>query len=718
MRRSLLALGFLALFLASPAVFADEGMWLYNAFPKDKVKSQYGFAPTRQWLDHLRLSSVRFNNGGSGSFVSGDGLTFTNHHVGAECIQQLTTSDHDYMATGFYAKTREAEAKCPDLELNQLVGIEDVTARVASAAKPGISDAEAAQAQRAAIASIEQQCTQSTALRCDVVTLYSGAVYNLYKYKKYTDVRLVFAPEYDIASFGGDPDNFTYPRYDLDFAFFRVYENGEPVHPKEHLRWSSAGVKDGDLVFVSGHPGTTGRLLTIAQLGFLRDVDYATRLDIYRGTLAVLHRFAGQSPENARLVTEEVQAFENSFKVVNGLDTALMDKNLLAGKAAEEEKLRAGYKARNPGGPDPWEEIANAMQAERQIYYRLVFLEYNPKLRSLERMRGFNCDLCRLARLLVRAAEERPKPNAERLPEYQDSYLPSLEQQIFSTAPIHKTLETIKLAESLREMQAALGAEDSDVLEVLNGKTPDEIAKFLVERTTLDDVAVRKQLYEGGQKAIENSKDPLVTIMRALNPSARKARDRYDNEVQSVEHRAGAVIAKVRFAETGFTQSPDATFTLRLGYGAVQGYTENGKPIPYATTMGGAFQHAAEHGNQPPYKLPESWMQARSKLNPQTPFNFVSTADSTGGNSGSPTVNKAGEVVGILFDGNMQSLIWDFAYDDKVGRSVHVDSRAIQEALRKIYGANALADELSGSRTAKIKDGKRAGTRRATDSQP
>jgi hypothetical protein len=667
--------------------FADEGMWLFNAFPKDKVKAKYGFAPTQQWLDHVRLGSVRFNNGGSGSFVSADGLTFTNHHVGAQCIQQLSTGGHDYMKTGFYAKSQAEEAKCPDLELNELVGIEDVTTKVDAAVKPGMNTAQAGQAQRVAMSSIEQDCAKSTGLRCDVVVLYSGEVYNLYKYKKYTDVRLVFAPEFAAAFFGGDPDNFTYPRYDLDITFFRVYENDKPAQIKDYLHWSSVGVKDGELIFVSGNPGSTGRLRTMSQLEYLRDVDYPSRLESYTRRINLLEKFGAESAEDARIAQEDLFSLQNSFKAITGYLGGLNDKQEMDKKAADEQKQREAFKAKNPNAPDPWQEIANAMKVQKDIYLPLTYVE---------RQRGYWSQLAQFARTLVRATEEKTKPSNERLREYRDSNLPSVEQQLFSTAPIYKSLETVTLTDSLAQMQQALGTDNPDVQKSLNGKTPEEVAKEVIANTKLDDVAVRKQLYEGGVAAVQASTDPLIVMMRAVDPDARAVRKQYEDQVDSVERRDGAVIAKARFEKSGFTEPPDATFTLRLSYGTVKGYEENGKHIPYFTTMGGAFQHAAEHDNKPPYNLPESWMTAKSKLKLDTPLNYVSTADIIGGNSGSPTVNKNGEVVGIIFDGDIQSLVWNFFYDDKQGRAVHVDSRGILEALRDIYGANGLADELTG----------------------
>jgi len=697
--KRLLSLVLAYAFVCSTIASADEGMWLYNEAPKDKIRAKYGFDVTQQWLDHVRLSSVRFNNGGSGSFVSPDGLTFTNHHVGAGCVQQLSTEGHDYIKTGFYAKTEAEEAKCPNLELNQLVGIEDVTDKINAGIKPEMSTAEIGAAQRAAMSQVEKDCATSTGLRCDVVTFYSGQVYNLYKYKKYTDVRLVFAPEFDIAFFGGDPDNFTYPRYDLDITFFRVYENDKPAHLDNYLKWSPTGVTDGDLIFVSGHPGNTGRLLTMAQLEFLRDVQYPMALKVYARRIALLQEFSKQSEENARIAKEDLFGLQNSQKAITGYQSGLLDKGIMKEKTSQEVYLRAAFKvaSKDTNATDPWEEIAQAIKTQQEIF---------PNLSYLERMRAFPSHLAQFARTLVRAADEKPKPNPDRMREFRDSALPSLEQQLFSTEPIYKNLETALLSDGLSEMQDSLGKDNPEVQKVLQGKSPAEVAKDLIANTKLDDVAVRKQLYEGGKAAIDASTDPLIVLTRSIDPDARSARREFEDKVDSVVRRDGGAIAKARFAQSGFTQPPDATFTLRLSYGVVKGYQESGKAIPFDTTMGGAYQRAAEHGSQSPYNLPESWIKLKDKLDLKTPFNFVSTADIIGGNSGSPTVNKNGEVVGIIFDGNIESLPWNFAYSDTQGRAVSVDSRGIQEALRQIYGAAALADELMGTKAAAAKAAK------------
>jgi len=695
MKRSIIILC-TVLFMAAMAA-ADEGMWLFNVPPTASVKAKYGFQLTKSWLDHTQLSSVRFNNGGSGSFVSANGLTFTNHHVGAECIQQLSTGGKDYMKSGYYAKTQAEEAKCPDLELNVLQSIEDVTEKVNAAVKPGMAVADQGQAQRAAMSAIEQDCASKTKLRCDVVTLYSGAMYHLYRYKKYTDVRLVFAPEFDAAFFGGDPDNFEYPRYDLDVCFFRIYENDKPVHLDNFFRWSTSGVKEGDLIFVSGNPGSTGRLNTLAQLQFLRDVQYPQVLKSLARRDALLKKFSSVSQENARIAQEDMFGIENALKAFKGYDSGLLDKSLMEKKAADEASLRqavASDPKKKAQYGDPWPEIATAMQVQKQIYLPLTYLE---------RRGGFRGTLAGFARALVRVAEEKTKPNGERLREYRDSALPSLEQDLFSSAPIYPALEKLLLADSLAEMSENMPGSQV-VKTVLSGRKPADEAEYLIAHTKLQDVAVRKMLYQGGKAAIQASTDPLIVVMRQIDPQARVVRKQFDDQVDAVVRRDGGNIAKIRFVTAGASSYPDATFTLRLSYGAVRGYTEDGQGptpagtnLPYFTTIGGAYEHAAQHNDTAPYKLPASWMNAKSKVKLNTPLNVVETADIIGGNSGSPVINRAGELVGIIFDGNIQSLPWNFVYDDRIGRSIHVDSRGILEALRDIYGATTLADELAGS---------------------
>ncbi len=681
-------------FLAGNAV-ADEGMWLFNAVPKAKIKAKYGFEPTDAWLNHLQLSSIRFDNGGSGAFVSADGLALTNHHVASECLHNLSTARQDYMKTGFYARSQEQEPRCPNLELNVVQQISDVTAQVNTGVKLGMPDAAASKLQRASMAAIEKGCATAADIRCDVVTLYSGALFHLYKYKKYTDVRLVFAPEADIAFFGGDPDNFEYPRYDLDIAFFRVYENGKPAHLTDYLQISKLGVQEGDLVFASGNPGRSERQDTVNQFFLLKTTFYPFVLKHDERRIRLLQDFAGQSAENARIAQEEIFGLQNTLKAVTGFNAAFSDQNLVHRKVMDERI----HLVRTQNSIVGRREFLAYMQIDKalQVYHE-IFLPF----RFLEQQSGFRATLADFARILVRVTEEKSKPNGERLREYRDSALPSVEAELFSSAPIYKSLETVMLADSLKEMQEQLGADNPAVVKVLQGKSPEEVARNAITNSKLDDLAFRRQLYEGGAAAISNSDDPMIVMMREVDPDARALRKRYDSEVDSVIEENGAAIAKSRFLQTGLYFPPDATFTLRLSYGQVKGYTEDGRgylpkgtKVAAFTDMGGAFDHANEHGGKPPYELPDSWLSKRKKIKLKTPLNFVSTVDILGGNSGSPVVNKDGDLVGLIFDGNIQSLTWRFMYEDAVGRGVSVDSRAILEALRKIYKADGLVKELT-----------------------
>ena len=693
-KRAFLLLFLVVLCLGAP-IYADEGMWLFNAFPKDKVQAKYGFAPDQAWLDHVRLSSARAPNGSS-SFVSPDGLIFTNHHIAQECIHDLSTAGKDYMKDGFYAPTHAEEAKCPGMEFVVLEDIQDVTDKVNGAAKPGMSAADAGKAQRQLIGSLEKECSTGD-MRCDVVTLYSGAMYNLYKYKKYDDIRLVFAPEFAIAFFGGDPDNFEYPRYDLDISFFRAYENGEPAKIKDYLKWSANGASQGDLIFVSGHPGRTGRLLTMDQMGYLRDEEYPLRLKSYGRRVEMLQKFSAESAENAREAESELFGLQNSFKAVTGFEAGLKNKELMAKKAADQKSLQEFVNSdpqRKQEFGDPWAAIAKAVDVQKGIYKQVLYLDL---------MGGFRGDLARYARYIVRAASEKQKPSNQRIRGYQDSQLPTMEQELFSTAPIYKNLELLLLSESLAEMRDELGANNPDVQKSLAGKSPEERAKEVIEGTKLEDVAVRKQLYEGGAAAVNASTDPLIVMIRQVEPDAAAIHTQDEDQVESVFRQSGGSIGKALFAQKGLSVPPDATFTLRLSYGSIDGYKLNGKNVPWFTTMGGAYEHATQHGSKPPYQLPDSWLKSKPAISLKTPYDTVSTADIIGGNSGSPVINKAGEVVGIVFDGNIESLEWDFAYSDQVARAVEVDSRSITEALRNIYHADGLLNELMPAQSGMMK---------------
>jgi hypothetical protein len=674
---------------------AEEGMWPFNNVPRAEIKKKYGFEITDEWLNKVRLASVRFNNGGSGSFVSPDGLVLTNYHIVEDIVGEVSTPEKDYAKQGFVARTRAEELKAPSLELNVLMSIEDVTSRVNDAVKAGATDAESFAARRGEISKIEAESSKATGLRSDVVTLYQGGQYNLYRYKKYTDVRLVFVPEFQAAFFGGDPDNFNFPRFNIDMALVRVYENDQPVRPENYFKWSTAGAKEGSLVFVTGNPGSTSRLNTVAHLEQLRDTSIPIILRLLERREAVLKKYMAMGDEQTRQAQNELNSVQNSLKVYRGQLAGLKDPSLLARKKSEEAALRksiAENEERQKMYGDAWDAIAKAHQA---------YPTYIRDRRIFEQGAGFNSTLFGYARALVRLAAENAKPNAERLPEYTDARRASLELGLYSPAPIHEDFEKLKLADSLGFMVELLGADNALVKQVLDGKTPEARAEELITGTKLKDPAYRKELAAGGVKAIEESTDPIIVVAREIDAKSREVRKRYEGEVIGVERANYAKIARALFETEGTKLYPDATFTLRLSYGTVQGYMENGKKIAPFTTMGGLFARSEQFKKQFPYNLPPRWMEKKAAIDLNTPFNFVSTNDIIGGNSGSPTINQNGELVGLIFDGNIQSLVGDFMYDGSVNRAISVDSRGMLEVLKKVFNANEIVAELTGQATTK-----------------
>ncbi|MFO0967567.1 MAG: S46 family peptidase [Gemmataceae bacterium] len=687
MRRVLLAFG-LVLVLCPPSP-ADEGMWLFNNPPRKILKSKYDFDITDDWLDHLQKSSVRFPHG-SGSFVSADGLVMTNHHVASTAIQKLSTKDKDLLKLGFLAKSPAEELKCLGEELYVLMEIGDVTKEVKAAVTPDMKPAEAALARRAIINKIETEAQKKTGMHSEVVTLYQGNMYHLYRYKRYTDIRLVFAPEQAIAFFGGDADNFAYPRYDLDVTLFRVYEDGKPVKVTHFLKWNNKGVSDEELVFVSGHPGRTSRLNTVAELEYLRDKGYPYLLQRLNRWEVLASVFGGQGQEFERRAKDFMFTVANSRKARMGGLAGLQDPDMFAAKMTLEKKLRAAAAKLDSKGKDPWQIIAAAQKVRLANIVRHTVLE---------QAAGFNTSLFSHARTIVRAAEEYAKPNEKRLPEFSEANRKSLELALFSKAPIYDNWELAKLEDALSWMTEQLGYGDPLVRKILDGKSPAQRAALLVQGTKLFDPKERKRLYDGGKDAVAASKDTMIELARLVDPAARKVRQTLENEVTEPSRQAYDQIAQVKFDVEGTSVYPDATFTLRLSFGVVKGYTEGTKKIPFQTHIKGAYERSASNDNQPPYDLPESWLKHKKDINLKVPFNFVCTNDIIGGNSGSPVVNRKGDVVGLIFDGNIQSLVWDFVYTEADARSVAVCTQAITEALRSIYGGAHVADELiSGGR--------------------
>jgi hypothetical protein len=663
---------------------ADEGMWVFDRFPRDLVQKNYGVSLSQDFLKHLERSSVRFNNGGSGSFVSPHGLLFTNHHVGQDCIQKVSSAEHDYMANGFYAASEGNEKLCPDLEVNVLVATSDVTAKVNDGIRADTTTADANRMRKASMGRIEKECSSASGNRCDVVTLYSGGQYSLYQYKKYTDVRLMFAPEYAIAQFGGDPDNFMYPRFCLDFSLFRAYENGKPAVTPEYLAWSHAGVKDGELTFVSGNPGSTGRLQTVAQMEFSRDVSYPLILSMLQERSDRLLAFGAQNAENKRVAQDYLDTAQNSLKAITGFEQGLKDPKLMQRKREDERKLRAAI-ADDPGKQQKfgkvWDEIAAAYADYAKFFKTYYLLEAGPD----------SSELFSIARGVARYAEEKPKPNDQRLREYQDAGLASLEQGLFSPAPLNAPLEELMLAIEFRFLEKQLGAGDPVVKAVLAGKTPEQAAHYWVSTSKIQNVEERKRLAHN-LDGVKNSEDGMIRLALLLDGPARKYRKEFEDKVEAAITASASKIAQARFAVYGANEYPDATFTPRLSYGPVKGYSDAaGHPVPYATTIAGLYKHAT---GKDPFQLPASWIKAKAALDPKTPFDFVTTSDTHGGNSGSPTVNTRNEIIGILFDGNIEGLPNRYLYSEERARSVHVASNVIIESLKKVYHADRVLAEL------------------------
>ena len=695
-----LRLLFVTLAATTIPAFADEGMWLFNNPPLKQFKERYQFEPAPQWLEHLQKASVRFNSGGSGSFVSANGLCITNHHVGADALQKASSAQHNYLKEGFYAKTNAEEIKCADLELNVLMSIEDVTKPVNAAVKTGMSPDAASKARENAIAQIEKESKDKTGLRSDVVTLYQGGAYHLYRYKRYDDVRIVFAPEQQLAFYGGDPDNFEYPRFDLDICIFRAYENGQPARIDHYLKWNSNGPSDGELTFVSGSPGRTDRQLTVDELADRRDREVPTWLQMFNRREVLLHAWGQRSFENARRARDDFFADQNNRKRYDGYIAALFDPEIWSAIKAREKKLRDAI-SRDPRLKSTIAAYDRIEKAQAELVKIAPGYDYLEQERPIpfgyRGPRAFYGTLFKYARLLTRALDERAKPNGERIAAFRDSAKDSLELELFSGEPVYDDYEILRLTDSLTDFAEKFGGNDPLVIQVLAGKSPRARALELVSGTKLKDVEFRKNLYAKNATALQAAQDPMLNLTRMIDAPAREARRAHDAQ-EEIKRQAYAEIAKARFGIEGTSNYPDATFTLRLSYGKVIGYEEDGKQIPPFTNFGGLYQRSAEHDNQAPFDLPQRWIERKAQLNPATKFNFVSDADIIGGNSGSPVVNKANEFVGIIFDGNIQSLVLDCIFSDKQARAVSVDSAAISEALRKVYDAGALADELEGKK--------------------
>lgn len=689
MKRLVIITALLVIAAQPMSLFADEGMWTFDNPPLKQWKERYNFEPSAAWLEHVRLATVRLNDGGTGSFVSADGLMITNQHVASGQLQKVSTKQKDYTKEGFYAQSYEGELKCPDLECNVLVSYEDVTARVQSAVASGASDKEASEQRKTVIAAIEKDATQKTGLKCDVISFYSGGEYWLYRFKKYTDIRLVFAVEEQTAFFGGDYDNFTYPRYDLDVAFFRAYEDGKPAKTPHYFKWSANGPTDGEFVILPGNPGSTARLLTIAQIKYQRDVGNPLTKQAWTSRRDALVRYAERGPEQARQAGATTRSLNNSLKRLVGQQQGLTNPRMMSKKEAEEKALRDAVTARaevNKAYGDAWDQISAAYQGLPSMGARLIFSNLLPSR------------LGTMASQLVRYAEEIQKPNDKRYDEFRDSKLESFTFALMSPAPVYPEMEEAVVTAWLEEGLKTLGPNDPFIKAALGGSTPAAAAKQAVSGTQLGNTALRYSLRLGGADAIAKSNDPMIALARRVEPIIRELRAWNEEQILNVEARAGEKLAKARFAVYGKTLSPDANFNLRISYGRVMGYEEDTTLVPYKTTFFGLYDRARSFDEKPPYDLPRRYREGKDKLDLVTPLNFVYTADTIGGNSGSPVINRNAEFVGLNFDSNIQKLPNRYWYVDEAegARAIGVHSTAIIEAMKKLYGAEKLVGEILG----------------------
>ena len=672
---------------------AEEGMWTFDRFPSVQVKAKYGFSPDAKWLEHVRLASVR-TKGCSAGFVSPSGLVVTNHHCASDCAENLSTSARDLVKDGYLARKQEDELRCPGDRVDQLVEITDVTDRIGKATRGKTGDALAA-ALRSETGAIEKACQVDARTHCQVVSLYRGGIYDLYRYRRWTDVRLVFVPEDEIANFGGDPDNYEFPRWALDVAFLRVYDDGKPAATTEYFRWSKTGASDGDLVFMSGSPGKTLRLLTMAQLRYQRDVvipEWGLHLAELRG---YLEGFRQRGPEQARIALGALQAVENNLKRARGQWKVLSDPKFMADRERAEKALRSRVSAdpRQKERSRAWDEIDRTTSEYLGFRSELRYLEDQGELASpvAERPWGFDSRLFRVARQLVRARTERKLPSEQRLREFQDASLPALTSDLFSTAPVHAELESATLGWSLTQMRAELRPENPVVQKLLARETPDELAARVVGGTKLGDPAVRKRLWED-ESALDAAlkSDPMLQLAAAVDPEARAVRKRFE-ALDATLKQNGELIALARFDLLGTSVYPDATSTPRLSYGTVRGYQLPGRTISWRTELAGLWTRAT---GRPPFELPRSWLAARGQLPDSLPYNVVGTPDSVGGNSGSPIIDRKGELVALNFDQNSFGTATPFGYDETRRRAVFVHSELILRALETVYGAQRIVDEV------------------------
>lgn len=674
------------LVLANP-LLAAEGMWTLDNLPYADLEKNYKFKPTQEWIQKSMRSAVRLAGGCSGSFVSAEGLVLTNHHCVISCVEDLSSTEQDFVNKGFLAKSRSEEKQCPGMEVNRLEKTEDVTERMLTALA-GLTGKAFSDAKKAEQSRIEQECVGEAGdkRRCDIVELYGGGQYHVYQYSRYQDVRLVFAPEYAAGFFGGDPDNFNFPRYNLDMSLLRVYADGQPITNNDWFPINPKGANENELVMTLGHPGATQRLLTMAELETQRDLVLPFRLIFASEYRGLLLQYSRQGAEQARIAQTELTMVENGIKARTGMFQSLLSPAVMQQKRNDENAFRnwvASDAARKQRFGDPWKTLSDTQVAWRNLYLDYVMVELGMGALSQQ---------VTWAKTLVRGTAEMEKPDAERLREFSQAALPGVQASLFAEAPLYPEFEELKLSWSLSKLRERLGVDNPIVKSILGKESPESIAKNIVANSKLADSALRKQLWDGGTDAIQKSNDPAIVLARLLDEHGRKMREQFDHQIEPVQKAAIEQLAKARFAFKGTAVYPDATFSLRLSYGVIRGWNERGTPVKPFTDFAGLFDRATAYD---PFKLADTWVAAQKSLNKKTRFNQVSTNDIVGGNSGSPLINARGELVGLIFDGNIQSLGGSYFYDESVNRAVSVHSAAISEALKKVYKSEHLVKELT-----------------------
>jgi V8-like Glu-specific endopeptidase len=673
------------LVLANP-LLAAEGMWTLDNLPYADLEKNYKFKPTQEWIQKSMRSAVRLAGGCSGSFVSPEGLVLTNHHCVISCVEDLSSKEQDFVNKGFLAKSRSEEKQCPGMEVNRLEKTEDVTERML-AALAGLTGKAFSDAKKAEQSRIEKECVGDAGdkRRCDIVELYGGGQYHVYQYSRYQDVRLVFTPEYAAGFFGGDPDNFNFPRYNLDMSLLRVYADGQPITNNDWFPINPKGANENELVMTLGHPGATQRLLTMAELETQRDLVLPFRLIFASEYRGLLLQYSRQGAEQARIAQTELTMVENGIKARTGMFQSLLSPAVMQQKRNDENAFRnwvASDATRKQQFGDPWKTLSDTQVAWRNLYLDYVMVELGMGTLSQQVI---------WAKTLVRGTAEIEKPDAERLREFSQAALPGVQASLFAETPLYPEFEELKLSWSLSKLRERLGVDNPIVKNILGKESPESIAKNIVANSKLADSALRKKLWDGGTDAVKKSNDPAIVLARLLDEHGRKMREQFDHRIEPVQKAAIEQLAKARFAFKGTAVYPDATFSLRLSYGVIRGWNERGTPVKPFTDFAGLFDRATAYD---PFKLADTWVAAQKNLNKKTRFNQVSTNDIVGGNSGSPLINAKGELVGLIFDGNIQSLGGSYFYDESVNRAVSVHTAAISEALRKVYKAEHLVKEL------------------------